>query len=69
MTHGTIAYVPPFWAHRTINVGPAPFIFLAVWTGDAGHDYASIATQGFAQLLIERDGQPVFIPNPRYVRP
>jgi glucose-6-phosphate isomerase, archaeal len=32
-------YVPPGWAHRTINTGEVPLAFLAVWYGDAGHDY------------------------------
>jgi glucose-6-phosphate isomerase, archaeal len=32
-------YVPPGWAHRTVNTGDVPLVFLAVWYGDAGHDY------------------------------
>ncbi len=66
MEKGTIAYVPPCWAHRTVNTGEVPFVFLAVWPGDAGHDYHTIEQLGFARLLVERDGQPVFVGNPRY---
>jgi glucose-6-phosphate isomerase, archaeal len=32
-------YVPPGWAHRTVNTGNEPLVFLATWFGDAGHDY------------------------------
>lgn len=66
MSKGTIAYVPPYWAHRTVNVGSEPFVFFAAWPGDAGHDYGSIETSGFYKLLVERDGQPTLIDNPKY---
>lgn len=66
MKPGTIAYVPPYWAHRTVNVGSTPFIFFAAWPGDAGHDYGTIERDGFVQLLVERAGEPAFIPNPKY---
>ncbi len=26
MKKGTIAYVPPYWAHRTVNTGDQPFV-------------------------------------------
>jgi len=41
-------YVPPGWAHRTVNTGGTPLVFLAVYFGDAGHDYDSVADVGFA---------------------
>jgi glucose-6-phosphate isomerase len=66
MEPGTAAYVPPLWAHRTCNVGDEPFIFFAAWPGDSGHDYGTIEKLGFAQLLVERGGQPTLVPNPRY---
>ncbi len=61
MTQGTIAYVPPYWAHRTVNVGDVPFIFFAAWPGDAGHDYGSIEESGFAQILVERADGPTLV--------
>lgn len=66
MTPGVAAYVPPYWGHRTINVGKANFVFLAVFPADAGYDYKTIAEQGFASIVVERNGQPTVIPNPRY---
>ncbi|HTU06372.1 MAG TPA: glucose-6-phosphate isomerase family protein [Trebonia sp.] len=44
-------YVPPGWAHRTVNTGDAPLIFLAVYFGDAGHDYESVQRSGFARRV------------------
>jgi glucose-6-phosphate isomerase len=64
MQPGTVAYVPPLWAHRTANIGDTPFIFFAVWPGDAGHDYGTIEQTGFAKRLVNRDGHPTFIDNP-----
>jgi len=64
MKPGTLAYVPPLWAHRTVNVGAEPFSFLAVWPGDAGHDYEAIEQTGFAQCLVDRNGQPMFVDHP-----
>ncbi len=66
MQAGTLAYVPPSWAHRTANTGDTPFVFLAVWPGDAGHDYATIERSGFARLLVSKDGRPTFVDNPRW---
>jgi len=56
LSAGTVAYVPPFWAHRTVNVGETPLVFLAVYHGDAGHDYATIETDGFPRVVLWRDG-------------
>jgi glucose-6-phosphate isomerase len=66
MRPGTAAYVPPYWAHRTVNTGSAPFSFFSVWPGDAGHDYATIERFGFAKIMVWRDGQAVLVDNPRY---
>jgi glucose-6-phosphate isomerase len=57
MYPGTVAYVPPHWAHRTVNTGTEPFVFLAVYPGDAGHDYGTIESEGFPTLVVERDGR------------
>lgn len=63
MVPGVAAYVPPHWAHRTVNTGSEPFVFLAVYPGDAGHDYGTIETEGFPQLVVERDGAAAVLPN------
>jgi glucose-6-phosphate isomerase, archaeal len=61
MGPGTVAYVAPCWSHRTVNTGSEPFVFLAVYHGDAGHDYGTIETEGFPQLVVERDGEVVAV--------
>jgi glucose-6-phosphate isomerase, archaeal len=66
MQVGTIAYVPPYWAHRTVNTGNEPFIFFAAWPGDSGHDYGTIEKMGFAKIMVERDGQVALVANPKY---
>jgi glucose-6-phosphate isomerase len=66
MKPGTAAYVPPYWAHRTVNVGDAPFVFFAAWAGEAGHDYGSIERDGFRKLILKQDGQAHIADNPKY---
>jgi len=66
MKPGSVSYIPPHWAHRTVNIGKVPLVFFAVYPGDAGHDYGSIEDKGFAQLIVERGGKPVVVPNPSY---
>lgn len=66
MIAGTAAYVPPYWAHRTVNTGDTPFIFFAAWGGEAGHDYGTIEKLGFAKLIVEDSGQVNVIDNPKY---
>jgi glucose-6-phosphate isomerase len=62
---GTVTYIPPYWAHRMVNIGQGEFIFFGVYPADAGHNYGDIEERGFARLLVERDGQPMLIPNPK----
>ncbi len=66
MGPGTVVYVPPYWAHRTVNTGDEPFIFLAVYPADAGHEYGSIAEKGFAKLVVGEGGQVKLIDNPHW---
>ncbi len=66
MSAGSAAYVPPYWAHRTVNIGAEDFVFFSVWEARAGHDYASIERDGFRQLVVMRDGAPALAQNPKY---
>ncbi|HUN09419.1 MAG TPA: glucose-6-phosphate isomerase family protein [Aggregatilineales bacterium] len=68
MTPGVAALVPPYWGHRTINIGTGNFAFLAVYPADAGYDYGAIAEKGFASLVVERAGKMEVIPNPLWQR-
>ena len=54
---GGIAYVPPGWAHRTVNIGNEDFIMVAIYPETSGHDYDSIMEKGFIKRVIEQQGQ------------
>ena len=66
MRRGSILYVPPFWAHRSVNTGNEDFVFLAIYPGDAGHDYGSIAKRGFRKIVVEKEGKIHVEDNPRW---
>jgi glucose-6-phosphate isomerase, archaeal len=68
MSRGTVNYVPGGWAHRSVNVGTDPLVFLAAFPADAGYDYKTIEQQGFPMLIMDRDGLPDVVSNPRYRR-
>ena len=57
MVAGSAAYVPPYWAHRTVNIGGEDFVFFSVWEARAGHDYGTIERDGFRKLVVLRDGR------------
>jgi glucose-6-phosphate isomerase len=46
ITPGKIGYIPPGWAHRSINTGDSEYKFLAVYPGSAGHDYLWVLKNG-----------------------
>jgi glucose-6-phosphate isomerase len=67
---GTAVYVPPRYAHRSINVSATePLITFFAFRADAGHDYGTIESKGFRKLVVEQDGQPVVVDNPKWKAP
>lgn len=62
---GSVVYVPPGWAHRSVNTGSVPLVMLFVYPGEAGHDYETIRATGFRQVVVERDGAPAVVPARR----
>ncbi len=52
ISRGRAGYIPPGWAHRTANVGDEPFRFLAVYPGDAGHDYEFVVRNGMGARVF-----------------
>lgn len=67
LTPGKAVYVPGRYAHRSVNVSPdEPLITFFAFPGHAGHDYGTIETQGFRKLIVERDGQPALVDNPKW---
>lgn len=67
---GVCLYVPPRWAHRSVNTHPEQdLITLFVYPAYSGHDYGSIEKHGFRKLVIEQYGIPTIIDNPRWLPP
>ena len=56
-----VVYVPGFTAHRTINIGQEPLVYIGIYPAEAGHDYGSIARKNFRHVIVEREGQPVML--------
>lgn len=67
---GRVLYVLPRWAHRSVNTSKdEDLVTFFVYPGDAGHDYGTIEQQGFRKLVVEENGQPKIIDNPRWHSP
>lgn len=67
---GSVLYVPPRWAHRSVNTGlDDSLVTFFAYPSNAGHDYGSIEKQGFRKLILNRDGEPEIVDNPRWLPP
>lgn len=62
IARGRMVYVPPFWAHRTVNTGRGPLCFFCVYPADAGHNYGDIEREGFPCRILSRGGRPRIVP-------
>lgn len=58
LTPNTAIYVPGFTAHRTINTGTEPLIYLGIYPARAGHDYGAIAERNFRMMVADVAGIP-----------
>jgi glucose-6-phosphate isomerase, archaeal len=67
MYPGSLHYIGENIAHRVANTGDTTLTFGASWTSDAGHDYETIAKEGFSARLVEIDGKPALISESRTV--
>lgn len=64
---GCILYVPPRWAHRSVNTAPRQdLVTFFLYPANAGHDYSTIEQQGLRKLMVERDGRVQVVDNPRW---
>lgn len=53
----TICYVPPYWIHRSVNVGDDELVMLFCYPADSGQDYDCIANAGGMRARIVDDGR------------
>jgi glucose-6-phosphate isomerase len=63
---GRVLYVPPRWAHRSVNTAAQDLVTFYVYPAHAGHDYGTIETRGFRVQVVERQGHPLVIDSPRW---
>lgn len=64
---GRVLYIPPRWGHRSVNTGnDGDLVTFFAYPGHAGHDYGTIDEQGFRKLVVEQNGQPQVVDNPRW---
>jgi glucose-6-phosphate isomerase len=67
---GRVLYVPPRWAHRSVNTGQnEDLVTFFVYPGHAGHDYGTIEGQGFRKLVMEKNKRPQVVDNPHWRGP
>ena len=61
MTPGSLHYIPGRTAHRVANTGEETLALGACWPSNAGHDYETIAREGFSARLLCVDGEPKLV--------
>jgi glucose-6-phosphate isomerase, archaeal len=59
MVRGAMVYVPPYWAHRSVNTGNTALVSFCVYPAEAGHNYGDIEQEGFGKRIMLKDGQAV----------
>lgn len=63
LVSNSIIYVPGCTAHRTMNTGHEPLVYIGVYPAKAGHDYEAIAKKNFHHVVVEQAGKPTKIPR------
>ncbi len=53
----SMCYVPPYWIHRSVNVGPDQLVMTFAYPADSGQDYDIIAKAGGMRQRIVDDGK------------
>ncbi|HTO94484.1 MAG TPA: glucose-6-phosphate isomerase family protein [Bacteroidota bacterium] len=62
-----LVYVPGHTAHRTVNVGDEPLVYLGIYPADAGHDYEALRKGNFTNVVVRRGDTPVVVPRAEYL--
>jgi glucose-6-phosphate isomerase len=65
----TICYVPPFWIHRSINIGDTDLVMVFAYPSDSGQDYGIIAASDGMRhrVMCQANGGWELVPNARYI--
>jgi glucose-6-phosphate isomerase, archaeal len=64
-----VCYVPPYWIHRSINVGADDLVMTFAYPADSGQDYAIIEETGGMRSRVMDDGLGgwTLVDNPNYL--
>lgn len=49
-------YVPPYWIHRSVNLGEGDLVMMFCYPADSGQDYGIIERSGGMRVRIVTDG-------------
>ena len=52
----TLCYMPPYWIHRSVNVGADDLVMTFAYPADSGQDYAIIEEAGGMRRRVVDDG-------------
>lgn len=61
IARGRLVYVPPRWAHRSVNTGDEALVSFCFYPAEAGHNYGDIEKQGFPQRVLRVKGEPQLV--------
>lgn len=69
LSPGSVLYVPPLWAHRSVCTSrQEDLVTFFIYPANAGHDYGTIEQQGFRKLVMETSRGIEIVDNPRWKR-
>jgi glucose-6-phosphate isomerase len=64
---GSVLYVPPRWAHRSVcTARQEDLVTFFAYPADAGHDYGTIEQQGFRKRVLDGPNGVEIADNPRW---
>lgn len=68
LTANSVVYVPGNTAHRTVNCGQTPLVYLGVYPAKAGHDYGALSNKNFNQIIAHIGDKPQMISREIYIK-
>ena len=63
-----LAYVPPLWLHRSVNIGDYEFVTLFTYNSDAGQNYEILKKSGgMRKRVVQKDNNSwTLVANTRF---
>ncbi|NDW07404.1 glucose-6-phosphate isomerase [Jiella sp. 40Bstr34] len=56
-----VCYVPPFWIHRSVNIGSEDLVMFFSYPADSGQDYGIIERSGGMRVRVMDDGKGGYV--------